>query len=92
MNQKNWEVYIIQSESGKLYTGITNDLNKRFKDHLETKKGAKFFRLSKPEKIVFRETYPNRSEAQKAEIKIKKMSRAQKLELMSNHAHPPYIT
>ncbi len=79
-----WQVYIIQTTSGKLYTGITTDLERRFRDHLETKRGARFFNFSNPEKILFRESYPNRSEATKREIGIKKMSRPQKLSLISS--------
>lgn len=78
-----WEVYIIQTESGKLYTGITNDLERRFSEHQKARKGARFFRISKPVKIVFRESHPNRSEATKRESAIKKMSRKEKLALFS---------
>ena len=79
-----WEVYIIEAESGKLYTGISNDLEKRYKNHLEGKTGAKFFHFSSPKQILFREPHPNRSEASKREIEIKKMSRQQKLDLISS--------
>lgn len=75
-----WEVYIIQTKSGQLYTGITTDLDRRFRDHLEGKRGARFFHISEPEKIVYRESHPNRSDATKREIEIKKMSRRQKLD------------
>jgi putative endonuclease len=74
----NWEVYIIETEDGKLYTGITTDLDKRFKAHLEGTKGARFFRFSKPRTILFREKHKNRSRATKREIAIKKMSHAEK--------------
>lgn len=73
-----WMVYIIQTESGKLYTGITNDLEKRFTAH-KNKKGARYFHLSSPEKVLYREEYPNRSEASKRECAIKKMTRKDKL-------------
>ncbi|MCC5831708.1 MAG: GIY-YIG nuclease family protein [Chlamydiales bacterium] len=76
-----WIVYIIQTETGTLYTGITNDMERRFQNHLRQKGGARYFRLSKPEKIIYRETFQNRSEASKREIEIKKMSRAEKLTL-----------
>lgn len=78
-----WEVYIIQAKSGTLYTGITTDLDRRFADHQKGIKGARFFRISRPEKIVFREAHSNRSEATKREIQIKKMTRCQKLALIS---------
>ena len=46
-----WEVYMIETKSGKLYTGITNNLDHRFAAHLDGRKGARFFRFSSPEKI-----------------------------------------
>jgi putative endonuclease len=77
-----WLVYIIETKSGKYYTGITTDLQKRFAAHKEGGKGARFFRFSGAQKIVYQEPQPNRSKATKREIKIKKMSRAQKLKLI----------
>jgi putative endonuclease len=82
--KEKWIVYIIETASGKLYTGITKDLHRRFANHSNGQKGAKFFHFSKPEKIVFQETHPNRSEATKREIEIKKMSRLQKQNLISH--------
>lgn len=79
---KTWKVYIIQTESGALYTGITNNLERRFSDHLSQKNGARYFGFSKPKKIVFVESHPNRSMASKRESFIKKMNRKQKLEFI----------
>ncbi|MBX7066318.1 MAG: GIY-YIG nuclease family protein [Parachlamydiales bacterium] len=79
-----WELYIIQAKSKKLYTGITTDLDRRLKDHQNGKKGARFFRFSGPEKVLYRESHPNRSKATKREIEIKKMSRKEKLELIES--------
>lgn len=82
--QKNkWVVYLIQTMNGKLYTGITNNLERRFEAHKKQNKGARFFRISTPEKIVRIEHFANRSEATKREIIIKKMSRTEKLELIA---------
>lgn len=81
VESKTWEVYIIQAKSGKLYTGITTDLDRRFADHQSGRKGARFFRFSDAEKIVYRESHPNRSKATQREIEIKKMSREEKLKL-----------
>jgi putative endonuclease len=83
-NTKQWQVYIIQSQDGKLYTGITNDINRRFKEHLSKKAGARFFHFSDAKSIVFCEAHPNRSEASKREIEIKKMNRPQKLKLINS--------
>ncbi len=79
---KTWKVYIVRTRSGKLYTGITTDLERRFQEHAQTKRGAKFFRVSGPEAIAFKETAPNRSEAARREMEIKKMSREEKLRLI----------
>lgn len=80
IEQIRWVVYIIQAESGKLYTGITNNMERRLSAHVG-KKGARFFHFSPPEKVVFQELHPNRSEASKREIAIKKMTRKEKLSL-----------
>lgn len=81
MKEKKWVVYLVQTASGKLYTGITNDMNSRFAAH-KSGKGARFFHFSTPEKVVFTEEHPDRSAATKREIAIKKMSRQQKLALI----------
>jgi putative endonuclease len=77
-----WKIYIIQTKSGKLYTGITTNLNRRFNEHKTKKRGASFFNFSEPELILYEEDHISRSEASKRECKIKKMSRKQKLELI----------
>jgi putative endonuclease len=79
-----YTLYMLRCVDGTLYTGITTDLERRFQDHLEGKKGARFFRFSNPEKILYRESHPNRSKATKREIEIKKMSRPQKLKLIKH--------
>jgi putative endonuclease len=87
--EHDWQVYIIQTESGKLYTGIARDRLKRFEEHLSSKKGAKFFRIEKPKKIVYWEQHKNRSEASKRERKIKSLSRQQKLQLITSKPSRP---
>ena len=85
---KNWQVYLIQTETGKFYTGITTDINRRLNEH-KNKKGAKYFRLEKPQKIVFIEACKNRSEATKRELQIKKFSKNEKLQLINNDLYSP---
>ncbi len=84
---KNWQVYLIRTKTGKLYTGITTDINRRFNEHCN-KKGAKYFRLEKPQDIVFIQTCKNRSEATKRELEIKKFSKNKKLQLIKNKRFP----
>ncbi len=76
-----WVVYIILCQGNSLYTGITNNLEKRFQDHLKGA-GASYTRSHKPIKIVYSEALPSHSEALKREFEIKKLKKAQKLELI----------
>lgn len=85
MSDSPWEVYIIVTESEKLYTGITCNIKKRFNAHKNEKAGARFFHFSPPVKIVYREKVSNRSEASKRESAIKKMSRSEKIALIEEY-------
>ncbi|GAB3106143.1 GIY-YIG nuclease family protein [Aestuariicella hydrocarbonica] len=77
-----WCVYIILSSDGRLYTGITTDIKKRWHAHCHTRQGAKFFRGRSPQKLLHLETGFNRSTASQREAAIKKLSRLQKLALI----------
>jgi len=78
-----WHVYILQCADGLLYTGSTTDIDRRVKEH-NRKKGGGCTRGRLPVKLVCKEAYPNRSEAQKREAQIKKWSRQKKLALISH--------
>jgi len=73
-----WVTYMLRCSDGTLYTGVTNDLEKRVKTHNDGK-GAKYTRSRLPVTPVYMEAHPNRSAAQKAEAALKKLTRAQKL-------------
>tara|TARA_R110001592_G_scaffold138511_5_gene357743 strand:- start:44015 stop:44308 length:294 start_codon:yes stop_codon:yes gene_type:complete len=82
-----WFVYIIQTACGKLYTGITTDIDRRFLEHCEVyqgfnTKGAKFFRAHEPKKIIYFEACLNRSSASKREYQIKSLSALKKRNLI----------
>ena len=81
-DQGGWTVYVIQTESGKFYTGITLDLERRLGEHRVGSRGAKFFRTSPPKRVVYEERHVERSGALRREREIKGMSRAEKLELI----------
>ena len=72
-----WYVYMLLCDDNTIYTGITNDLNKRFDNHISGK-GAKYLRGRKPLEIVYTENFKNRSMATKREMKIKKLNRKEK--------------
>ena len=80
---KNWYVYIVEAADGKLYTGIATDVERRFREHSEGKKGARFFRTTRPLRIVWQEQHPDRSTATKCEMAIKRMTRQQKVALIA---------
>ncbi len=84
-----WFVYIILTKKNKLYTGITTDVARRFLEHKNSKtKKAKFFRADAPQKILYTLEHPNRSTATKIELKIKKMTRKKKLQLIAENLIP----
>lgn len=77
-------VYIIKCGDGSLYTGWTNDLEKRFKSHCQGK-GAKYTRGRGPLKLVYYETFEDKREAMKREYAIKQMKRQEKEKLIESH-------
>jgi len=79
-----WSVYILECKDGTLYTGITNDLAKRFAMHTGGK-GGSYTRSHPPKKIVYKEHMGVRSKALRREAAIKRMTRAQKLALIRFH-------
>jgi putative endonuclease len=78
-----WYVYIIRATDQSLYTGITTDVERRFAEHQSGRAGAKYFRGRSPVEVVLVESGHDRSSASIREAQIKKLSREQKLELIS---------
>lgn len=76
-------VYILLCKDNSFYTGITTDLNRRFREH-QSGKGGHYTRSRGVLKIVFIEEWGNRSLASKREVEIKKLCRKEKLKLMNN--------
>lgn len=77
-----WFVYIVQCEDSSLYCGITNDLEERVKAHNKGA-GAKYTKYRRPVSLVWSEPSLDRSTASKRECQVKKLSRKEKLELIS---------
>ncbi len=77
----NWSVYIIICSDGSLYTGISTDVDRRFRQH-QTGKGAKYFRGRQPLAIAYQEHGYSRSYASHREMMIKKMPRREKQALI----------
>lgn len=69
--------YILKCKDGTLYTGWTNNLEKRLKDHNEGK-GAKYTKARRPVELVYYETFSTKEEAMSREYAIKQMKRNEK--------------
>ena len=74
-------VYILLCEDDSLYTGYSNNPQKRFLDH-KNGKGGRYTRLHKPVKIVYLEQLPNKSMALKRELQIKGWSHNKKIKIL----------
>lgn len=74
----NWQLYIILCSDDSLYTGITTDMGRRFRQHAAGE-GAKYFRGRRPVKVIYLEEGHSRSSASKREALVKRLSRAEKL-------------
>lgn len=74
-------VYILKCRDESLYTGWTNDLEKRIETH-NSGKGAKYTRGRTPVKLMYYEEYEDKLIAQRREREIKKLPREKKLELI----------
>lgn len=76
-----WYTYILLCSDKSLYTGATNNPEKRFLDHQNGKGGA-YTRSHKPVKMIYTEQFQSKSEALKREIEIKRWSREKKIALL----------
>ena len=73
-------VYMIECSDKSLYTGITNNLERRFNEH-QNKEGGHYTSSKQVLKIVHTEKFPDRSSALKREAEIKSWRREKKLAL-----------
>ena len=74
--------YMVECSDGTLYTGYTNDLEKRVQAH-NSGKGAKYTRSRLPVRLVYFEEFETKEKAQSREWHIKRLTRAKKLELIA---------
>ena len=79
----NW-VYILKCADGTLYTGWTNDPEKRVRAHAAGR-GAKYTRSRLPVELVYREALPDRGGAMRREAQIKRQTRSEKLTLIQEY-------
>ena len=74
--------YILKCSDNTLYTGWTNNLEKRIKDHNDGK-GAKYTKARLPVELIYFEIFETKEEAMKREYAIKQLTRPQKEKLIT---------
>ncbi len=79
--------YILECADGTLYCGWTNRLKERVEAH-NSGKGARYTKGRRPVKLVYYETFDTKEEALRREAAIKKMTRKEKIELITNDKDP----
>ena len=80
---KAWYLYILQCGNGNLYTGITTDVKRRFREHQENGKTcAKCLRGKGPLTLVLKKRIGIKNRALRIEFKIKKLSKVNKLDFI----------
>lgn len=72
-----WFCYVLECADGTFYTGITTSLGRRLSVH-NRGRGSKYTRGRLPVRLVHAESHPTESSARRREIRVKKMSRAEK--------------
>lgn len=76
--------YILICADGTLYTGSTNNIEKRLKEHDQPKSTTKYTRARRPLKLVYVENCKTLSKARTREAEIKRLTRKEKLNLIKN--------
>jgi putative endonuclease len=81
-----WQVYMILCNDNTLYTGISNDVDRRVLQHA-SQRGAKYFRGRRPRRLVYLESGHDRSTASRREAAIKRMGRSEKERLIDSQSN-----
>jgi len=85
----NWSLYIIKTRLNTLYTGISTDVDRRFKEHSgDSKKAARYLRGKGPLELVWQHPVGSKREALMIESRIKKLNRRQKQGLIDGQMDP----
>ncbi len=77
-----WYLYVLECENDAFYTGITDDLKRRFSEHF-FKKGGAYTKRNKPRVLAYTEIFDEKSLAKDREKQIKRWSRAKKKALIN---------
>ncbi len=80
-------VYILECADKSLYVGCTNNLEKRLKQHNDSKRGAHYTKIRRPVILKYLETFSTLKEARQRESEIKRWRREKKLNLIKSGQH-----
>ncbi|CAH1525113.1 putative endonuclease containing a URI domain [Vibrio jasicida] len=83
--EQSWSVYLIRNNRDALYCGVTNDVQRRFKQH-QTGKGAKALKGKGPLTLEWSSCFESKSVAMKAEYFIKQLTKTKKEQLVEEVA------
>ncbi len=81
---KEYFVYIVECKDGSYYTGITVDLARRIDEHNNSTKGAKYTKKRRPVTLIYSQGGYDRSSASREEHRIKKLSKPEKVLLVTS--------
>lgn len=85
MADKVWGVYLLKCRDNSLYCGVTNDMQRRLRQHNgELKGGAKYTQAKRPCELVYFEACTDKSSAMQREYVIKQLTKSQKKALVSD--------
>ncbi len=87
---RDWWVYMVRAENGHLYTGISIDPERRFREHLRGK-GARFFNRSPASALVWWQRCSGQGDALRQELSIKALSKLAKERLISDFDNLPSL-
>ena len=82
-----WFIYMLRCGDGTLYTGYTDDVQRRLAVH-NSGKGAKYTRSRLPVELVYWEELPDKSAAMRREAAVKRLTRPEKLKLLNEKERP----
>jgi putative endonuclease len=80
---QHWQLYIVRTAKGSLYTGITTDVPRRVDQH-QRGRGARALRGKGPLDLVFHCEAGDRASASRLEYRVKQLTRQQKLRLVAS--------
>ncbi|MDP5055555.1 MAG: GIY-YIG nuclease family protein [Marinomonas hwangdonensis] len=83
LKESEWSLYMIKTRLNTLYTGISTDVERRFKEHSgASKRAARYLKGKGPLELVWQQSVGSKSDALILEYQVKKLNRRQKLSLI----------